>query len=126
VSGQSQVDAAKHVAARKAPRCQFMKDDGLACGSPALKNQRFCYFHSRTAHGRKRASGSAKAVSLQLPVLDDERAIQAAVTGICRGVAEKTLDSRRAKTLLYGLQVASSALRSRCRATTKGADHNMC
>ena len=91
MSGQSQVDAAKHVAARKAPRCQFMKDDGLACGSPALKNQRFCCFHSRTAHGRKRASGSAKAVSLQLPVLDDERAIQAAVTGICRGLAERRL-----------------------------------
>lgn len=125
VSGKSQVDPPKSVAALQAPRCQFIKDDGAACGSAALRNQRWCYFHSRTADGRKRTART-KSESFHVPVLDDARAIQAVASDICRGLVERTLDSRRAKTLLYGLQVASSALRSRRRAISKGADHNMC
>lgn len=97
------------LAALQAPRRQFIKDDGVACGSAALKHQRRCSFHSRNAYGRKRTSG-AKPAPFQVPILDNERAIQAVATGICRVLVEKTLDSRRAKTLLYGLQIASSAL----------------
>jgi hypothetical protein len=95
-----------------APDCQFIKSDGTRCGSPAMKNKRLCYFHEQTADSRRR-KGSAQAAPrrFQLPVLEDDRAIQMAVTNVCRCLVNDALDAKRATTLLYGLQVASSALR---------------
>ena len=104
----------KKLAVVNAPRCQFRKQDGTGCGSPALKNRAFCYFHSRTPDGRKRKGcDKAKPGSCEFPVLNNDNAIRVAVANVCRSVANKTLDSRRAKTLFYGLQIASTALRGR-------------
>ena len=107
-------DNRKPLAALNAPRCQFIRDDGTGCGSAALKGRALCYFHSRTPDGRKRSGGRVnKPNSVEIPVLTDGRAIQIAVTGICRGLAQTTtMDSKRAKTLLYGLQIARSLLPS--------------
>jgi len=33
--------------------CGFIRGNGLICGSFALKNSRFCYFHSRAQQGRR-------------------------------------------------------------------------
>lgn len=93
------------VAAEAAPRCQFVKSTGEACGAPAIKSRRYCHFHCRTAPTRK----SKKEV--EVPVLEDDRAIQMTVTRVCRGLADGSLESKRAATLLYGLQVASVAVR---------------
>jgi hypothetical protein len=116
--------------ASDAPRCQFIKADGTQCGSPALQRKRFCHFHSKTADGRKRgksrgsdrrqpgsvSTGEDKSVSreipvIEVPVLEDDLAIQMAVTNICRQLANANLEPKRASTLLYGLQVASIAVR---------------
>ncbi|HZT35758.1 MAG TPA: hypothetical protein VFA15_07550 [Nitrososphaera sp.] len=48
---------------------------------------------------------------LKVPVLEDDLAIQMAVTGVCRQLAREPLDTKRASLLLYGLQVASVAVR---------------
>ena len=102
----------KQLAALSAPRCRFIKCDGTSCGSPALKNRAFCYFHSRTPDGRKRkTSNTTKPTLCEVPVLKDDNAIRVAVSNVCRSLANKTLDSRRASTMLYGLQIASAALR---------------
>ena len=103
-----QVDGAE---ASDAPRCQFIKSDGDTCGSYAVKNKRFCYFHSQTAEGRKKKRKKAS----YIPVLEDDLAVQMAVTNICRGLAEETLERKRAATLLYGLQVATVALRRKAK-----------
>jgi hypothetical protein len=29
------------------PRCQHLKVNGIQCGSPALRRNRFCFFHKR-------------------------------------------------------------------------------
>src|SRR2546422_6358020 len=34
------------------PRCRHLKVNGTQCGSPALKDHRFCYFHQQW-HQRK-------------------------------------------------------------------------
>jgi hypothetical protein len=96
------------IAEDSAPRCQFLKSDGEICGSFAVKGSRFCYFHSRTAEGRKK---KPRRRPLSIPVLEDDLAVQMAVTHICRGVAEGSLEPKRASILLYGLQVATVALR---------------
>jgi len=100
------VDDAK---ASDTPRCQFIKSDGETCGSYAVKNKRFCYFHGQTAEGRKKNRKKAS----YIPVLEDDLAVQMAVTNICRGLAEESLEPKRAATLLYRLQVATVALRQK-------------
>ena len=96
----------------KGPRCRFIRADGTKCGSPALKGGRMCYFHSRTEGTRKRKRKAKQAVErFQVPVLEDDLAIQMAVTNVCRQLASEPLDTKRASLLLYGLQVASVAVR---------------
>jgi len=108
-------DEAKPVAS-DAPRCRFIKADGEQCGAPALKKQRLCYFHSKTAGGRTRrkktgAESGAPGSVLEMPVLEDDRAIQMAVTNICRQLLNQNIEPKVASSLLYGLQVASVAVR---------------
>ena len=31
----------------EAPRCQHIKTNGTQCGSPALKDNQFCYYHQQ-------------------------------------------------------------------------------
>ena len=128
MSGETHSNERKQLAVLNAPRCQFTRDDGTACGSPALKNRAFCYFHGRTPDGRKRkTSGTAKAMPCQVSSLSDDDAIRVAAMNVCRGLADKTLDSKLAGTLLYGLQIASAALRrSRSAEANRSGNHNMC
>jgi hypothetical protein len=95
---------------KNAPRCEFVKLNGEHCGSFAEGRGRYCYFHSRTAEGRTRKKRKGP---LTIPVLEDDLAVQMAVTHICRGVAEESLEPKRASILLYGLQVATVALRQK-------------
>ena len=100
-----QLEREEKLAADLAPRCQYIKADGEPCGSPALKKRRYCYFHIRTSEERR------KTKEVQLPVLEDDLAIQMAVTNVCRGLLKGSLEPKCASTLLYGLQVASVAVR---------------
>jgi hypothetical protein len=92
-------------AADAAPRCHFIKSDGEPCRAPALKKRRYCHFHNLTSSERQKKEG------LTLPVLEDDLSVQMAVTSVCRGLADGNIEPKRAATLLYGLQVATSALR---------------
>ncbi|HET8825127.1 MAG TPA: hypothetical protein VFM77_08360 [Terriglobales bacterium] len=115
--------------APSAPRCRFTKADGTCCGSPALKNRRLCYFHNETTDGRRsKAKGgdSKNRKTFRLPVLEDEVAIQMAVTNVCQDLANECLDSKRASTLLYGLQVASTVLRHRTKGNAEEGNRKMC
>jgi pyruvate/2-oxoglutarate dehydrogenase complex dihydrolipoamide acyltransferase (E2) component len=92
------------------PRCQHLKVNGTQCGSPALKRNRFCFFHKRfqeeqiklntdrARHGR---------ASLYLPVLEDANSIQVSLMQIMRLLASRQIDSKIAGLLLYALQTAS-------------------
>jgi hypothetical protein len=64
------------------PRCRHLKVNGTQCGSPALKDHRFCYFHQQW-HERKLLINSARArkarATFSLPVLEDANAIQLSV-----------------------------------------------
>lgn len=120
---ESDEDGEQQVGA-EAPRCQYIKADGEQCGCPALKRKRLCYFHSKTADGRKRRKNPLadpqpdRGSDLEVPVLENDRAIQMAVTNICRQLAKDGIEPKRASTLLYGLQVAAVAVR---RTTQKGS-----
>src|SRR5260370_6154833 len=80
--------------------CFYVKADGRRCGSPALHDRNFCYFHYQV--NRPRAT---------VPPLENADAIQIALTDLARAVLAETVDLKRAKVLTYILQTASSNLR---------------
>ena len=106
--------------------CRHIKTNGQRCGSPALTDHAFCYFHRNLAqrhpkphtadltptiiHPRDhtRELQVATEPSLHLPALEDRESIQLAASMIIGALARNTLDTRRATALLYGLQVASA------------------
>ena len=95
------------------PRCQHIKTNGTQCGSPALRNKRFCYFHNRWRATRldlNRAGALRVTTAVELPVLEDADSIQVALMQIMRLILCRQLDHKTGYLLLYGLQTASSNL----------------
>jgi hypothetical protein len=109
--------------------CRHIKTNGERCGCPALRNQTHCYFHRNlTSRHPKPAPEpiptiihpldptrephlAAPQPTLNLPALEDRESIQLAASMIIGALARNTLDTKRAVTLLYGLQVASANAR---------------
>ncbi len=83
------------------PLCNHIKDDGVQCGSPALRGKGFCYFHQRQRRLRP---------TRMIPILEDKNSIQFAATQIVRAVLEDKVDNERLRLMLYALQIASSNL----------------
>src|SRR6266513_2315609 len=80
-------------------RCRHLKVNCTQCGSPALKDHRFCYFHQRW-HERKLVINSARArkarATISLPVLEDANAIQLSVMQIMQMLIEGQIDKKTA------------------------------
>ena len=81
------------------PPCSHRKDDGVLCGSPALRGAEYCYVHIRErfaayygASARRRPSGCR----FDLPLLDDRRAILSMLSQVAQALARRrSLPSRR-------------------------------
>ena len=95
-------------------RCQHIKVNGTLCGSPALRRNRFCYFHKlhqderielNTDRARRKRN-----VTIDLPVLEDANSIQVSLMQIMRLIVAGQIDGKTAGLLLYALQTASSNL----------------
>ena len=95
-------------------RCQHIKINGTQCGSPALRRNRFCYFHKRWREHpivlNSARSRQSKA-SFDLPVLEDANSNQVALMQVMRLLLTGQIEQKTASLLLYGLQTASSNLR---------------
>lgn len=94
-------------------RCQHIKVNGVQCGSPALRRNRFCFFHKRFHDERIRlAADRARRGpgTFILPVLEDANSIQVALMQIMRLLLAKQIEPKTASLLLYALQTASSNL----------------
>jgi hypothetical protein len=95
-------------------RCQHLKTNGTQCGSPALRRNRFCYFHKRYQEERirlnvdRRRRGTA---TFFLPVLEDANSIQMSLMQIMRLLLTGQIEPKTASLLLYALQTASTNLR---------------
>ena len=94
-------------------RCQQVKIDGVRCGSPAIKNQRLCYFHHMQllARPENRASIVPYDVYIDIPVLENDASIQVAITHIIRLLLSREVDQRTAALVLYGLQTSAAVAR---------------
>lgn len=100
------------------PRCQYIKVNGTQCGSPAMRRNRFCFFHKRwheqrvtlSSPGSMPRKGRSKP-ALDLPVLEDADAVQVALMQVMRLLLSGQIEHKTASLLLYGLQTASANLR---------------
>ena len=105
------------------PRCRHLKVNGTQCGSPALKDHRFCFFHQQwherklviNSHNSRRVPHPTRCSlggrTISLPVLEDANAIQLSVMQIMQLLLEGQIDQKTAGLLFYGLQIASSNLK---------------
>ncbi len=91
-------------------QCRHIKVDGIRCGSPALRNEPFCYYHHNTRRPVPKHELEARRGMqgiFELPNPEDRSAIQHAIGQVLQRIAANELDPRRAGLLLYGLQIAS-------------------
>ena len=95
-------------------RCQHLKINGTQCGSPALRRNRFCFFHKRFQDEQIKLTADRARLGIAtfiLPVLEDANSIQIALMQVMRLLVSQQIDHKTASLLLYALQTASTNLR---------------
>ena len=90
------------------PACHHVHPTGRPCGSPALRGERFCFFH----HPRRRPLTRTRLcrIPFDVPPITDPENLQITLSEIIRRLADNTLDTKRATLLLMTLQMAKTNL----------------
>ena len=81
--------------------------DGRRCGSPCLRGEDLCYYHHTTRKPVADATPQDPRSTFDLPLPEDQSAIQLSIGQVLQRIAANEIDPRRAGLLLYGLQIAS-------------------
>ena len=88
--------------------------DGAHCGSPAMRQDRFCYNHKRQHEQwialRAEHARDSRDFPFLLPPLEDAASIQAALSQIMRLLATGRIGRKTASVMLYALQIATTNL----------------
>jgi hypothetical protein len=95
------------------PTCNFIMYDGVLCGSPALHGRTYCYHHTRqmiSACYGARAHRRRYELRLDLPLLEDRRAIQHMLSQVVGALGANTIHYRRAAAIVTALRLALSEL----------------
>ncbi len=85
-------------------RCTHIKVTGQQCGSPALRGEFFCYFHTRVIKGVQQR------VDMQLhsmALLEDCESIQLSIMHVVDGLIKGTLEPVRARLIIQALRIAA-------------------
>jgi len=99
----SEAEAAARTAhARQSPRCHHIRENGVRCGSPAMRGQPYCYVHDRMMN---------RMPTPQFPPLEDGNAVQCAIMQVLEGLASGSIEIKMANAMLYALQTAAANLR---------------
>ena len=84
--------------------CTHIKVNGVRCGSPALRQEVFCYFHQRMIRGVRTPP---KSRLHPIAMLEDEQSIQAALMEIVNAIVRNQIDVARARLVLRALSIAA-------------------
>ncbi len=89
----------------KRPRtCTHIKVTGQRCGSPALRGEFFCYFHTRVIKGvQQRVDMRLDSMAL----LEDCESIQLSLMHVVDGLLKGSLDPTRARLIIQALRIAA-------------------
>jgi hypothetical protein len=92
--------------------CHHVRTSGVRCGSPALHDRRYCYYHQRSRPLLLNfARDNQDPVLFSLPVFEDAHAIQFTLRNVAHRLLDGTIDTKTAGLLFYALQIASSNLK---------------
>ena len=94
--------------------CRHVHPDGAYCGSPALRDRKYCHHHLMERGRRLRRARALRdnlPYRLEIQSLDNLYAVRAALTDIAQALADGQLDPRTAGKLLYAIQQVSSTNR---------------
>src|ERR1700719_3694887 len=85
-------------------KCTHIKVTGHRCGSPALRGEFFCYFHTRIIKGvQQRVDMRLDSMAL----LEDCESIQLSIMHVVDGLVKGTLDPARARLIIQALRIAA-------------------
>ena len=93
--------------------CQHIKDNGVQCASPALRRQKFCYFHKRWRQKRLEINTNIQQErwKITLPILEDMNSIQLGLTQVMRLLVTGRIDHPTGTLMLHALQMAATNLK---------------
>jgi hypothetical protein len=85
----------------------------MQCGSPALRDKTYCYFHLQWWENTEGVSVGAQQDRWHAAVtlLEDPNSVQMGLGEVMRMLVKRHIDYKTAALLLYGLQTASSNVR---------------
>ena len=92
-------------------RCQQIKVNGTQCGSPALRDAKYCYYHVRYHWPEFDALPDSNEWRKPLPTLEDANSIQVALANVMERLIMLEIDHKTAALMLYALQTASMNLK---------------
>jgi hypothetical protein len=97
----------------EAPRCRYIKVSGTQCGSPALRDKNFCFYHQqhRPIVAECYAEEKYSTGEILLPTFEDAHSIQSVIRKTVQMLLQKRIERKTASLLLYALQIASSNLK---------------
>ena len=94
--------------------CHHVKEEGAYCGSPALRDRKYCYYHLMQRGRRLRRARAVRdnvPYRLEIQSLDNLYDVRAALTEIAQALAAGQLEARTAGKLLYAIQQVSATNR---------------
>jgi len=95
-----------------APRCRHIKVSGAQCGSPALRNNNFCFYHKdRPIYAECYSDIQYATGEIVLPAFEDAHSIQAVLRQTVQMLLQKRIEKKTATLILYAMQIASSNLK---------------
>lgn len=94
--------------------CEHVKANGHFCGSPAMRERNYCFFHLNHLGRKLRAEKQAMRgeATFDLPLVEDSASVQLALMQVTNALLHGTIDPKRAGLVLYALQTASINLRN--------------
>jgi hypothetical protein len=84
--------------------CTHIKVNGIRCGSPALRQEVFCYFHQRMIRGVRTPP---KSRLHPIANFEDTQAIQASLMEVVNALVRNHIDVPRARLILRALSIAA-------------------
>ena len=93
--------------------CDHLKEDGVLCGSPALRGQRLCYYHQRDQKRQKYAASIMRRTDILVPRLPRMKSlaeVQVALHEVLNALASHRVPLQRASARLFDLQQAAVSI----------------
>lgn len=95
------------------PRCHHIKMNGTQCGSPAMRTERFCFFHlsASPVNVDVQPPDNSEPDNFLLPVLEDATSIQLTIAQVTTLLLRGRIDVKKARVLLCAMRLAASNLK---------------